>query len=153
MTLPGALVGTVRSWPRLAEPDVPLARAGRPFDAEHAASADSLRSAALAAEPLAVRGAMKSLRWRIFLWGFLASVALIGVEWWSSGWFLPGWILLIVSNPSILLAGLITQDYHDKFGRFGWLAQSVVFSLESAFWWYVVAGTVEAIKRRRPKTA
>jgi hypothetical protein len=95
---------------------------------------------------------MKSLRWRVFLFGFIPSVALIGLIWLSNGWFLIGDLLLIVSNPLAILILLICQDLAD-WGRHGWTIESGILLVESAFWWYVVAGIVDAIKRRRLRTA
>jgi hypothetical protein len=88
-------------------------------------------------------------RSRVFLWGFGLSVPFYLVLL-VSGWFLPLWIVLVVTNPTILLAALAFERLPSHFpARYDQVIGVSALILESAFWWYVVAGVADVVRRRR----
>ncbi|MGE5275450.1 MAG: hypothetical protein ACM3SU_00505 [Acidobacteriota bacterium] len=90
-----------------------------------------------------------SLRWRVFLWGFGLSVPLLILEYVSDGQ-LPGWLILLPTNPTTLAAAVIARDAESLSGP-RWSSEAFfgTFILESAFWWYLVAGVTDVIRRHR----
>jgi hypothetical protein len=94
-----------------------------------------------------------SLRWRVFLVGFGLSLSLLVLEYLSGG-RLPGWLILIPTNPTTLPAAFLARKAESLLGP-RWSAEGFfgTFILESAFWWYLVADVVDAIRRRRAHSA
>jgi len=90
-----------------------------------------------------------SLRWRVFLFGFGLSVPLLVLEYLSDGQFL-GWLILLPTNPTTLAAAVIARNAESLSGP-RWSSEAFfgTFILESAFWWYLVAGVIDAIRRHR----
>jgi len=89
----------------------------------------------------------------VFLWGFVPTAALVGLMWLSGSWAVEGIgaVILIAVNPLAILVLLIGQDLSWRWH--GLAIEHAALIAESAFWWYVVAGSVEAIKRRRARAA
>jgi len=90
-----------------------------------------------------------SLRWKVFLLGFGLSAPLLVLEYLSDGQFL-GWLVLLPTNPTTLAAAVIARNAESLSGP-RWSSEAFfgTFILESAFWWYVVAGVADVIRRHR----
>jgi hypothetical protein len=107
-----------------------------------AAQADLVQAAAAPVRRL-------SLRWKVFLSGFGLSVPLLVLEYLSEGQFL-GWLILLPTNPTTLAAAVIARNAESLSGP-RWSSEAFfgTFLLESAFWWYLVAGVIDGIRRHR----
>ncbi len=100
-----------------------------------------------------VREKKLSLRSKVFRAGFGLSLPLLILEYLTGGRF-PGWLILVPSNPTTLAAALVARSLESVPGpRWSDEAFFGTFILESAFWWYLVGGAVDVIRRRRSHRA
>jgi hypothetical protein len=84
---------------------------------------------------------------RVSHWGFGLSGLLLTIEYLTAGRF-PGWILLVPTNPTILVAALVGHRVEELVGaRWADEAYFCTLGLDSAVWWYLVG--VFAIRLRR----
>ena len=85
---------------------------------------------------------------RVFGAGFGLSLLILMIEYVTAGGF-PGWLILVPSNPTTLLAALAGHRVEAAVGaRWADEAYFVTLGVESALWWFVVGALVAAVRRR-----
>jgi hypothetical protein len=85
---------------------------------------------------------------RVFWAGFGLSLLLLTVEYLTAGAF-PGWLILVPSNPTTLLAALVGHGVETTVGV-QWADEAffATLAVESALWWYAVGVIFAAVRRR-----
>ena len=84
---------------------------------------------------------------RVFGAGFGLSLLILMIEYLTAGEF-PGWLILVPSNPTTLLAALAGHRVEAAVGA-QWADEAyfVTLGVESALWWFVVGALVAAVRR------
>lgn len=89
----------------------------------------------------------------VFVVGFGLSTVFLYLEYLTAGRFL-GWLLLIPTNPLLLIAALIGHQLENVVQP-RWADETFfgTILLESALWWYAIAFLIVARRHRRPDMA
>jgi hypothetical protein len=84
---------------------------------------------------------------RVFLWGFGLSCLSLAIEYLTEGRF-PAWVLLALSNPTIVLAAFVGHRVEEIVGsRWADEAYFATLAADSVLWWYLVAVLTTRLRR------
>ena len=88
----------------------------------------------------------------VFAAGVGSSLLILTIEYLTAGGF-PGWLILVPSNPTILLAALVGHRVEAAVrGQWADEAYFVTLAVGSALWWLGIGALVAAVRRRGRKT-
>ena len=80
------------------------------------------------------------------------SLLILMIEYLTAGGF-PGWLILVPSNPTTLLAALVGHRVESAVGS-QWADEAyfVTLAVGSALWWLGVGAVVAVVRRRSRKS-